>query len=68
MSYTKTTWSTGDTITSEKLNKIETGIETAQQTADAAQLTFDYDDEERLLTVSLPPASVASVYAFLASS
>jgi len=26
MSYTKTTWSTGDTITAEKLNNIETGI------------------------------------------
>ncbi len=26
MSYTKTTWLTGDTITAEKLNNIETGI------------------------------------------
>ena len=26
MSYQKTTWSTGDTITAEKLNNIETGI------------------------------------------
>lgn len=27
MSYEKTTWVTGDTITAEKLNKIESGIE-----------------------------------------
>lgn len=26
MSYNKTTWSTGDTITAEKLNKIEDGV------------------------------------------
>ena len=29
MSYTKTTWTRGDTITAEKLNKIENGIEAA---------------------------------------
>lgn len=29
MSYNKTTWSTGDTITAEKLNNIEGGIEEA---------------------------------------
>ena len=27
MSYTKTTWQTGDTVTAEKLNNIENGIE-----------------------------------------
>lgn len=32
MSYTKTTWQTGDTITAEKLNNIENGIE-ANETA-----------------------------------
>lgn len=32
MSYTKTTWKTGDVITAEKLNKIEGGIE-ANETA-----------------------------------
>ena len=29
MSYTKTTWETGDTITAEKLNNIEDGVEAA---------------------------------------
>lgn len=29
MSYTKTTWQTGDVITAEKLNKMEDGIESA---------------------------------------
>lgn len=31
MSYTKTTWVSGDTITAEKLNKIENRIENASQ-------------------------------------
>ena len=30
MSYTPTEWTTGDTITAEKLNKIEGGIESAE--------------------------------------
>lgn len=29
MSYTPTNWQTGDTVTAEKLNKMEQGIETA---------------------------------------
>ena len=29
MSYTKTTWASGDTITAEKLNNIESGVEAA---------------------------------------
>ena len=29
MSYTKTTWSNGDVITGEKLNNIESGVESA---------------------------------------
>lgn len=30
MSYTPTTWATGDTVTSTKLNNMETGIQNAQ--------------------------------------
>ena len=29
MSYTKTTWNDGDVITKEKMNNLETGVETA---------------------------------------
>lgn len=36
MSYTPTNWSSGDTITSAKLNKIEQGIADAQMTVDAS--------------------------------
>lgn len=32
MSYTPTTWQTGDTITAEKLNNMESGIEAANET------------------------------------
>ena len=31
MAYEKTTWQAGDTITSEKLNNIEDGIEASSQ-------------------------------------
>lgn len=34
MSYTPTTWQTGDTITAEKLNNMESGIEAAVASAD----------------------------------
>lgn len=68
MGYSKTNWQSGDTISSAKLNKIEQGIADAQGAADAAQLAFDYDDDECLLTVSLPSANVASVYSFPATS
>ncbi len=29
MAYTKTTWNDGDVITKEKMNNLETGVETA---------------------------------------
>ena len=29
MAYTKTTWNTGDTITAEKLNNLESGVAAA---------------------------------------
>lgn len=35
MSYIKTVWQAGDTITSEKLNNIENGVEAASQLAPA---------------------------------
>ena len=40
MAYTKTTWASGDVVTAEKLNNAESGIETAQETADAALAAF----------------------------
>ena len=39
MSYTKTIWQSGDVVTSEKLNKIETGIETASNSVLIVQIT-----------------------------
>lgn len=38
MAYTPTTWNTGDVITAEKLNKIETGIQNATLPGKAAAL------------------------------
>lgn len=48
MSYTPTTWATGDTITSEKLNKIETGIEEAHESI----LEFSDENNDGHVTIS----------------
>lgn len=58
MAYTKTTWSTGDLITAAKLNNAETGIDTAQSTAETAQ--SDVDTHEALTN---NPHSVTAVQA-----
>jgi len=41
MSYTKTTWSDGDIITANKMNNIETGVESLN--TDVGQLQTDLD-------------------------
>lgn len=41
MSYTPTNWSTGDVITAEKLNNMESGIENANQNVYIATLSYD---------------------------
>lgn len=46
MSYTKTTWTKGDVITAEKLNKIENGIEAASS-SDVSR-TIDLTSLEQL--------------------
>lgn len=43
MSYTPTTWSTGDTITASAMNKIENGI------ANAGDIFFDIANEDGTL-------------------
>lgn len=55
MSYTKTTWETGDVITAENLNNIENGIE-ANETAisqigtSLMTVTYTYNSETRVST------------------
>ena len=44
MSYTPTTWVTGDTVTPEKLNKIEQGIYDAGGSTASAFVVDAYDD------------------------
>lgn len=41
MSYTPTQWQTGDTITAEKLNNMENGIENANEPSLPAVTTAD---------------------------
>ena len=44
MAYTKTSWQTGDIVTSEKLNHAEDGIEAANQNTLPAVTSDDNDD------------------------
>lgn len=46
MSYEKTSWQTGDTVTAEKLNKLEDGVEAA-----GILPTVTTDDNGHILTV-----------------
>lgn len=39
MAYTKNTWNDGDVITKEKMNNLETGVETANQGIPATATT-----------------------------
>lgn len=45
MSYTKTTWASGDTITSAKLNKIEQGIYDASGTGESSIFVVNNVDD-----------------------
>lgn len=44
MAYNKTTWASGDTITAEKLNNIENGIEASSGGSGSLVVTFTYDN------------------------
>lgn len=66
MSYTPTEWKTGDTITAEKLNNMESGIAGA---GDGNTMVFEFSataDSENpgsyILTTDCTPQDVASAY------
>ena len=44
MTYNKTTWASGDTITAEKLNNIENGIEASSEASGLLVVTFTHDN------------------------
>ena len=55
MSYTKTTWKTGDVITAEKLNKIEDQVAANEEAisqggTNLITVTYTYDSETALYT------------------
>lgn len=67
MSYTKTTWNTGDVITADKLNKMEDGIsdkgysvEQSMKDLFVGSVTTESDDKYACATISLDePLSIA---------
>ena len=65
MSYTKTTWQNGDTITAEKLNHIENGIADAGSGGGEAiviNLTWDSDSEQYIYEGDLTVGEIRNAY------
>ena len=73
MSYTPTTWTTGDTITATKLNKIENGIASAgggvsglcTDTSDT--LDKSYNDIDAMITAGVLPFLIINKEVYYAS-
>ena len=51
MAYTPTQWETGDTITAEKLNKIESGIEGATNDGGVLLINVVHDEDTGITTL-----------------
>lgn len=66
MSYTPTTWTTGDTITATKLNKIENGIASASPYDAVIRLTHS-NDSGADTPANLTPSIVEGTYAQLSA-
>lgn len=58
MAYVKTTWETGDVITAEKLNNMESGIETAD--GQSFILHVEYDETETYLVLDKTWTEIAT--------
>ena len=57
MSYTPTTWETGDVITADKLNNIENGVVNAKEVA-----VFEFTPDGASVTTDCTPQDVANAY------
>ncbi len=61
MSYTPTNWQTGDTITAEKLNKMEGGIALAGNSVETAPVTLIPQQSVSAVSVQGMPAYLAQI-------
>ena len=71
MSYTPTTWNTGDTVTASAMNKIENGIAGASPWDAVIRLTHSNDsgqDTASKLTPSIISGSYADMYSKIQNS
>ena len=66
MSYTPTSWSTGDTITAAAMNKIENGIANASPYDAIIRLTHSNDSGEDVAS-NLTPSIISGSYAALSA-
>lgn len=65
MSYTPTTWTTGDTITASAMNKIENGIANAGNGYDAVIRLTHGENSGQDIPVNLTPSIISGTYAAL---
>lgn len=65
MSYTPTTWTTGDTITASAMNKIENGIANAGSGYDAVIRLTHGDNSGQDVPANLTPSIISGTYAAL---
>ena len=62
MSYTPTTWTTGDTITATKLNKIEQGIASAGGVFPIADNEYTLDKTWNEIVSAIASGQIAIIY------
>lgn len=68
MSYTKTTWVTGDTVTADKLNNIEDGIEAIDMASAPLVFEIECDTDEQTYTIKSSPMTPSSLVELLEDS
>ena len=68
MSYTKTTWVTGDTVTADKLNNIEDGIEALDMASAPLVFEIECDTDEQTYTIKSSPMTPSSLVELLEDS
>lgn len=52
MSYTKTNWTSGDVITAEKLNNLESGVEATSDVISFVPIPYDVENYLKILRAS----------------
>ena len=60
MSYTPTTWATGDVVTATKLNKLEGGVASCYPSCAPLVISVEYNENDEQFLTNKTPADVES--------